>query len=238
MAYDHKICERAAFFVNEAYKISSDPDGRPHTTSEYYQLTGLFAQPRGWFAHKELYCWAVGDRITGKIYLVFPGTRTFNDWLSNFKFKQIQDPDKLMDGVESGAANIYLQMLKPIRQLVAIYRDHLVITGHSLGAQLATLACWDNRVDCGYLFASPRVGSIAWAEKFDAKFHDVYRILNTEDLVPTMPLPAATGVLLRAFSKLTFQHIGKPYCFTKNTGDIINNHHMETYIAGLKGEHL
>jgi hypothetical protein len=233
MSYDPALCAQCAYLTNEAYKLSSDSRYIGFFKQGYTISERLYATPSGWFAKPELYCVVFRYEKTGMTFFVFPGTRTFNDWLSNFKFKQVKGHEQLLEGVESGAAQIFVQIFAQTRLLEGLFRPRIVFTGHSLGAQLATLACMYNHIDCAYLFASPRVGSIAWADKFNAKMHNIYRIVNTEDIVPTMPLPAATGILSKVFGRLTFKHVGKPVCFTVNTGDAVDNHRMETYMNSL-----
>lgn len=74
-----------------------------------------------------------------------------------------------------------------------------VITGHSLGAALATLCSsrvaelFDNKIDL-YTFGSPRVGSRGWTKSFNV---DAYRFVNNNDVVTRVP------------SAITYRHMGK-----------------------------
>ena len=61
------------------------------------------------------------------------------------------------------------------------------ITGHSLGAALATLCVGRyGDVQGVYTFGSPRVGNSAFKENLEA---EIYRIVNNEDIVPRVPPP-------------------------------------------------
>jgi hypothetical protein len=61
------------------------------------------------------------------------------------------------------------------------------MTGHSLGAALATLgASRYGNVQGVYSFGSPRVGNDVFKEKFDVK---TYRIVNNDDIVARVPPP-------------------------------------------------
>ncbi|WP_407887529.1 lipase family protein [Scytonema sp. NUACC26] len=96
-----------------------------------------------------------------------------------------------------------------------------------------------------YTFASPRVGDQTFAKHFETL--ECYRIANSEDVVPKIPIPSlllvsgrvpgksgtaslATG-LLGKFSN--YQHIGIPIHFTAQTGNISDNHTIPIYLKAL-----
>ena len=98
----------------------------------------------------------------------------------------------------------------------------LLITGHSLGAALATMCGFDfggtvSGVDTYvYTFAAPRSGNTEYASAFDAINPDSYRIFNTEDIVPALPPPI--------WLEYVYTHAGKNISFTENLGAIDKNH--------------
>lgn len=72
--------------------------------------------------------------------------------------------------------------------------DPLFITGHSLGAAVATVASLELKVmgfdvRASYLFESPRVGNFEFATFFDSLFNgkDVWRITHGADPCPDVP---------------------------------------------------
>lgn len=86
--------------------------------------------------------------------------------------------DKLYDDVLSYAKT------KKIKKT-----DKVIVTGHSLGAAMATL-CASRLADAGYdavlyNFGSPRVGNIDWAKQFDNI--EAHRFVNNNDVVTKVP---------------------------------------------------
>ncbi|MFZ5883358.1 MAG: lipase family protein [Chloroflexota bacterium] len=69
----------------------------------------------------------------------------------------------------------------------------LYITGHSLGAALATIATqhlegdpsWRDEIAACYTFGSPRVGDAEFDREFKSS---IYRVVNTTDIVTIIPL--------------------------------------------------
>jgi len=87
----------------------------------------------------------------------------------------------------------------------------LWVTGHSLGAALATLCAGRyNNVQGVYTFGSPRVGNDGFKEKLDA---NIYRVVNNDDIVARVPPPG------------TYVHVGE-LKFIDSDG-IIQDHMIE-----------
>ena len=145
----------------------------------------------------------------------------------------------------------------------------IFITGHSLGAGLATLAALHisqiakkkgtNASISLYTFASPRVGDETFAEYF--KYIPLcYRVINSEDLIQSVPLPTTKVIDSTIFDSLKpdkqnrvrlvrnilnkitggqsekhYQHVGIPITFTKQTGTVAGNHNLTvTYREAFK----
>ena len=87
----------------------------------------------------------------------------------------------------------------------------LYITGHSLGAALATVATqeleedFDDLIAACYTFGSPRVGDGKYEKSIKAPF---YRIVNTTDIVTLVP-----------FFLGTFVHVGDPRYLSRRKVD-------------------
>ncbi|KAJ1271823.1 hypothetical protein BS78_06G155200 [Paspalum vaginatum] len=79
----------------------------------------------------------------------------------------------------------------------SIPRWHVYVTGHSLGGALATLLALElsssQMAKNGaifvtmYNFGSPRVGNRRFADIYNAKVKDSWRIVNHRDIIPTVP---------------------------------------------------
>ncbi|CAK9166987.1 unnamed protein product [Ilex paraguariensis] len=74
---------------------------------------------------------------------------------------------------------------------------HVYVTGHSLGGALATLLALElsssQLAKCGainvtmYNFGSPRVGNRRFADVYNEKVKDSWRVVNHRDIIPTVP---------------------------------------------------
>jgi triacylglycerol lipase len=163
------------------------------------------------------------------VALVFTGTETLAELISDFDFIQVR-PTQLSNFrqgmlVERGFYRIYLSVQSAIQEVLAELigrRTQFVVTGHSLGGALATLGSFDLTAYCPfvYTFASPRVGNPIFAQGYNHLLHPVWRVDNSSDIVPDVPLPA--------FLVLIYEHVGNPVVFTLNLGTILNNH-IEAY---------
>ncbi|WP_299487621.1 hypothetical protein [Acaryochloris sp. IP29b_bin.137] len=137
-------------------------------------------------------------------------------------------------------------------------------TGHSLGGALSTISALhisqllnlpDNEIKNRvflYTFASPRVGNDFFARECN-KYLQIYRIANSEDIVPGVPpgtfkiigpemLPKPAIIAFRkALSFLTngvtddiYEHVGNPICFTRQLDGVTSNHNLNaTYCDAL-----
>ena len=131
-----------------------------------------------------------------RLCVVFRGTDSFKDWMFDLRISKV----KLNDGshVHKG---FYKQLKKEIIKLDTCLLDLLkkypdyevIITGHSLGAALATLYGYilsdkiKNNIKV-ISFASPKVGNKKFAKFFSKKSNlEHYRFTNDNDIVPSLP---------------------------------------------------
>ena len=133
---------------------------------------------------------------TGDAYVAFRGTESVDDWLINIEVRQVaQRPG--WGNVEAGFADVYGQCSAHIIDaLKSVSPRQVFVTGHSLGAALASLCAADMKVETGmtpvlYTFASPRVGNPAFAKRFNVECPGTWRVANTEDIITTVPPPTS-----------------------------------------------
>ncbi len=113
-------------------------------------------------------------------------------------------------------------------------RRSFVVTGHSLGSALATLFVLENKdkgtfdVSTICTFASPRVGDAEFVRQFNQLPLTSWRIVNTQDIVPKLPL--------RISGLFDYQHVATESAFS-SAGVVKWNpgcwHSMYTYLHWL-----
>jgi len=137
--------------------------------------------------------------------------------------------EQLADTLEEPGIQEQIRMRKEVRP-----RRSFVVTGHSLGAALATLFVMENKerkkfdITALCTFASPRVGNTEFARQFDGLPLDSWRIVNQQDIVPKIPL--------RLPLFFDYQHVETAYEFS-SSGVVkwspVCWHSMSTYLHWL-----
>lgn len=144
------------------------------------------------------------DDTNKLIVLAFRGTKSFSNWRIDIKLLRAKtdycDKCHAHQGFYTGWKLIEADVVMKVAEQVKKYPDYkLVVTGHSLGAALATLAAGHFRKNEElrektelYTFGSPRVGNKKLAEFLTAQSDLSYRITNKADPVVRIP-PRWTG---------------------------------------------
>lgn len=192
------------------------------------------------FSNWEPFGFVAADK-QGTAYVAFRGTMTHADEVNDGDFLQVAY--KIVSNpsfgyVSSGFYSIYTTRLSSaigslrdatLAALKTFSPRSVIITGHSLGAAICTLAVPDVAYNLTpgsvalYNFASPRVGDVTFAGSMNNALRQklpsvLFRIVNTEDLVPTLPPAVSVNV---------YEHAGTPVSFTAQYGTTGGNHSME-----------
>lgn len=241
------LAREAAGLVQNAYELFTQ-GANWKIKPGYDELRLLEAKPH-WLSKSERFGFVARNQTSRDVFVVFRGTQSPEDWLSNITFPQVPHAWGM---VEEGFSNLYNQCSTDVKQAVAgAGPARVFVTGHSLGGALATLAAADLALagteESMYNFASPRTGNRGFADKFNQGVKVKWRVANTEDIVTTIPL--ATLVLetakanplhmivalaLHLGHKLDFEHVGIPVNFTTHNGSVLGNHQMTTYVDALR----
>lgn len=127
-------------------------------------------------------------------YLVFRGTESTKpiDWMRDAEFKPVAGVFGTQ--VHSGFRRALDEVWDDILPHVSDDDRSLVITGHSLGGGLTTLAAArlvadGHKVDAVYTYGSPRTGLKDFATAYTAALGSTtYRVINHIDIVTRVPL--------------------------------------------------
>ncbi|WP_270406219.1 lipase family protein [Paenibacillus timonensis] len=186
--------QRALFLAavcGQTYAQFANPDGTfvlppPYAlydTLEAKSLIGLWER-FGFIGHS-----------ADEIVIAFRGSSSASNWVADAiatqqKFKWAKDAGHTHRGFTGIYASSRRQIHSALRRLPE--DKTLYITGHSLGAALATLCAMDiaansNRVPILFTFGSPRVGDPDFVHAFAQQVPNSYRIHNEFDAVTHVP---------------------------------------------------
>ncbi len=139
----------------------------------------------------------VKSKTDGSLFLVFRGSKSLDDFLVDAEFKPVaysaptpNPPPGIF--VARGWYAVFNGLVKALdAHLKTISGKPLTITGHSLGAALATLAVplavSDNVAALHYNSASPKVGLQSFRDYYENLKVETFRLVNTADTVPNLP---------------------------------------------------
>jgi hypothetical protein len=258
--FDGELAKELGRLVAAAYDQFHAPMRRPSMwpLAAPYRLVREFSAAPPAHHQVEKFGFVARREDNGNVYVIFRGTASPGDWLANLDF--VHEAQRNGWGnVEKGFGEVYAGCADNI--IDALRKEgnppRVFISGHSLGGALSTLCAADvkfrgHAATTLYTFASPRTGDSAFAAEFNRNCPDTFRIVNTEDIVNTVPLAATAisvfnlgglrpllqgvGHLKKALAILdgvNFEHVGTPADFTVHKGNIVDNHAIETYLAAL-----
>lgn len=237
-AYDQYECYKSdtAWNLGEGYTLVREillgNDGRSNDALPDF-IEGLLGHrkerkaPIGFVARKR-----------DAVYVVFRGTQTPSEWISNMN--AVLKPYEYggAGNVHGGFAELYGSIRETVMEAIDSQgkRRKIYIAGHSLGAAIATLGVRDigkdgrNAIKGVYLYGSPRVGDAEYAKEYDRGYRGVtYRIVNSSDLVTSVPPPIPVLGSLGGY----FSHVETPVDFNWQENDILSNHRMDKYLEAV-----
>lgn len=218
-------------------------------TYTQYENDGLFEIPKGYelvegfkatsIVKEEWFGFII--KSVENIILAFRGTHSHLDWIEDAEIAQVNYPFVNKAGeTHRGFTEIYnscrdqiISVLENLPPSIPLY-----VTGHSLGAALAVLAILDIAENSHFKhasmfnFAGPRVGNPRFANNYNTKVKESIRIVNLYDIVPNCP-PIVTIPPLRDKWWL-YKHVHKEFSIATQTGSILGNHDIHSYVAALK----
>ncbi|KAF1895408.1 hypothetical protein Lal_00044058 [Lupinus albus] len=201
-----------------------------------------------------------GTKVLGRrdIVIVWRGTSQRSEWINDFKFLLVSAPKVFGENadpkVHLGWYSIYNsddsktsareQVLSEVQKLVKLYKDEevsITVTGHSLGAAVATLNAVDivaNGYNKGapvtaFVFTSPGVGDDNF-KRVVSGYKDL-RILRIENEYDPVPNHLITGLF-------GCSHVGEVLNIDTTKSPYLksfilhpNTHTLEVYLHGVAG---
>lgn len=164
------------------------------------------------FDTKETQAYIAGNNDL--LLLAFRGTEgKVRDWMADLDIDLVGGPGgKVHEGFHTALSYVW----REIWTYISKERNSraLWVTGHSLGAALATLAVAklrlekDEPVNGLYTFGQPRTGDREFAKNFDTDFEkQAFRYVNNNDIVPRVP-----------FRAMGYSHVGTFRYFDESGG--------------------
>ena len=158
------------------------------------------------------------DPTNELVVLSFRGSHSRQNWVTDLHIEKMCSDLCNTCFVHGGFWESWVSMRDMIvsnalRAVAAHPRYRFVVTGHSLGAALATLAAGDLRKLNPWLrentelytFGSPRVGNIGTVDFLTKQSNKTYRVTASRDPVPRVPSPIAD-----------YMHTSPEYWIAKN----------------------
>ncbi|MEF2967315.1 lipase family protein [Paenibacillus sp. M1] len=177
-----------------------------------------------------------------EVIIAFRGTSSAPDWVSDLiasqtKFKYIEANCLTHRGFTNIYASARDGIMAALAKISSGESKTLYVTGHSLGAALATLCAVDVAANTGFrspilfTFGSPRVGDPAFAKAFASHVPASYRYANVFDIVTFAP--PTVYKLPKRDKKFYYQHVRTLSSLDFEYGAISLNHVISSYFDDL-----
>ncbi|GGD01829.1 lipase [Pontibacillus salipaludis] len=218
-------------------------------TYEQYKQKGLFAIPEGFTLVESFKAASIQEmewfgfiiESDDAVVIAFRGTQSEPDWIADARVYQTPFPYLKDAGlVHTGFLTVYDSCRDSIFEAYKKVSPHktLYITGHSLGAALATLHALDARVHAPfdqvvmYNYASPRVGDKEFTIQYRKQVPLSIRFVNVHDIVTKVP----PTIIYCPITKQVwyYAHVKSQSSFSIQTETIAGNHSLVTYKKGIE----
>lgn len=129
-----------------------------------------------------------------RLFVAFRGSTDLSNWIDDIQIRRIHPYNDSDVEVEQGFYKAYRTMQPAIQETLVSLRDQyqtrrLIITGHSLGAAMASIMAYETQEDYDVwlvTFGSPRVGNRAFVQSLQS-IEVMYRVVHYYDIVPHTP---------------------------------------------------
>lgn len=177
---------------------------------------------------------------TDEIIVAFRGTVTTTNWISDAmasqkKFRYISDNCFTHRGFTAIYSSAREELIRALGKLPP--EKSLYVTGHSLGAALATLCAVDTAANTAfrspflYTYGSPRVGDPDFAKACAAYVPNSWRFANVFDVVTLAP--PTVYKLPRRDKRYYYSHVRTLSQLSFQNGGVGDNHVIGSYYAEL-----
>ena len=190
--YDQSVAEIAIRLAQASYCLHSNSQWNCATCDQSNKLEYIIDQ------HNEVVLQGYNSN-TRTLFVSFRGSANIPNWIDNIQINKISPYSDKNVQIEAGFYKAYnyvkSDIMNNLQKLTLKYStNNLFITGHSLGAAMATILAYDiltlsHNYSITHLitFGSPRVGNQAFVENFRLYSVDSYRITHYYDIVPHVP---------------------------------------------------
>lgn len=186
--------------------------------------------------HKNpIFCGIFKEIDSNNVWITFRGTYTFSEFISDIDYSQVNYMGTNLK-VHRGFYKIFQNVKNQINhELNKLEIDKIIMTGHSLGAAIATLLAPEmhknNYETYAYCFGSPKVGDSKFAE-FINENCNVFNVINQSDVVTTIP-PSVCANFKNKENLYFYSNCGDQIMFDDNWHSLKNNHRMPVYIKNI-----